>query len=231
MADPPPRGPQAMSEIEKPKLTVDPTISDGARKRFAEYLNEGTDDLDSIAFAGPSNASSEDNIPFAILAGLLLLEREPENGFHYLNLANIYVNANQPYRALEVIQALKKIPYNFYGYYDDPDFRIGILEADNGNYSTALQSLLRCLNRFPTQKQYIAYYIGTVFHEKCEYRKAMNWYLSAKRRFFLRGRNETSNRLKIAECSFPVIDSAIEEAERKTPISPRRWSGWLEILH
>ena len=149
---------------------------------FARYQELHPDDtVQGISTSGPIyvDTSSEESQQFWLLCAAQSFD--PENGFAYLNLANAYLAHGSPDAARETLLALKEMtdrePF-FMGYHDEADFQLGWLEADLGNFDTALTWFDSCARRWPERQAEIDLFKGSVHHEAGRFREAAKLYAS-----------------------------------------------------
>ncbi|MCY3023031.1 MAG: hypothetical protein NTW87_28985 [Planctomycetota bacterium] len=195
-----------------------PKVSAAARQRLNEYLKLSGESKQDVALGGPAEPrTSEDRATFPLICARDLISEDPSNGFHYLHLANAYIAVGDCNSAVAVYEYLDNMKCQFMGYYDDPMFNMGIVEADRGHFDAATKCLACCAIRYPEASGSIAFYEGTIHHEMGEYVRAEACYERALKV----ARNDEAARIR----------TLLDNAKKHLKFVGKRKSPWMEFIH
>jgi tetratricopeptide (TPR) repeat protein len=210
-------GVDAMADLPLPKVPA------AALQRLDEYLKRTGESKEDIAFTGPSQPLPEQEcVYFRLICAAALVKDDPTNSFNYLSLANAFLAAGDAESAICVYRYMEGVGYRFMAYYDDPLFNIGITEADRGNYDAALSAFAACALRYPRSASEVAFYEGTVNHERGDFPRAEACYVNA---LSVLWGSRTEERARA------VVERLAEDARKHQPFTGKRKSPWMEFIH
>ena len=200
-----------------------PSVSDEDKSGLQLYLQTSGETVRDVAFCGPTGVKDKKlGNKFWLICAYELARTEPEDAFNYLHLANAFYVNGYLNEAIEVYRELEGKGATFLGYYDDPQFNIGIVQAELKHYAAAMEALAVVGTRFPKAESELAYYVATVYHAAKDFENAKRHYEKCLQRVG-NSRQEKEARSK--------IESLLGDVGNHITFTGKVKSQWQEYIH